>query len=206
MSLCCSQCENVTVTAPYGYPGSQRDDGDSGRGGRGGWGGWRGRRHLHGGHGGWGAAPNTPHTHLVCLECGTGYKLATLQNSTYGTCRCDAAAGWGTQPTNSSSTDAERHGWEHRRAGAACVDCRAEDKVPLTDQANLQLSWDGSSWVLVLADGSASSSSVSAQHAHGGRWGWVPPPFKAGDCVSCPTNSRPSDDHTRCGEHTRLCS
>jgi hypothetical protein len=209
------QCENVTITAPDGHQHHKGGDWDShsesysdshsshNRGG------WRGGRRLkHGGRKGWGPSQGSDRSRVVCVACNTGYSLTTPPNSTYGSCRC--APGWGSQQVNSSSTDAPW--WEHRRGSFKCVDCSAEGKVSLTDKANLKLSWDGSSWVLVLAD-SASSSSVAAQHLGSGRgwyqgWGaWgVPPPVRAGDCVSCPSGSKPSADYTSCGEWTVVTS
>lgn len=139
----------MTITAPDGHQHHEGGHGDSrsesyrdshsshNRGG------WRGGRRLK--HGG--PPPDSDRSRVVCVACNTGYVLATRPNSTYGSCRC--APGWGSQPVNSSSTDAPW--WEHRRGSFKCVDCSAEGKVPLTDKANLKLSWDGSSWVLVLA-------------------------------------------------------
>lgn len=181
---------------------------------------WQGRglKHGGGGRGGWGRPwgpdPSTDTTRLMCTACDTGYTLAMHHNSTYGSCHC--AAGWGMVQVN--STDSSSRWWERRRGPSKCADCSLEGKVPLTDESNLKLSWDGSNWVLVLADSTSSASissasvtsgSVTAQHA-GGRggnswhqgWGaWnVQPPYYAGQCVSCPTGSAPKADSSACGE------
>jgi hypothetical protein len=211
------QCEEVTVSRPnwYGYKNDEHRGSYGGRQWDNSWRG-QGRRGLKhkGGEGGnswgrpWGPSPSKNDTRLVCTACVIGYTLVTRRNNTYGSCNC--ATGWGVVPIN--STDSACNWWESRRRGYSCVDCSLEGKVPLTDDANLKLSWDGSSWGLVLAD-SASTSSMSAQHAGGKgdrHWhrGWgaagVLPPYYAGQCVACPENSPPSADSSKCGECNRV--
>jgi hypothetical protein len=213
------QCEEVTVSRPswYGYQNGEHRGSYGGQQWDNSWRGQgrRGLKHRGGASGNswgwpWGPSPSQNDTRLLCTACTTGYTLASRRNNTHGSCRC--ATGWGVVPIN--STDSSSSWWESRRSGYSCVDCSLEGKVPLTDDANLMLSWDGSSWGLVLA-GSASTSSVSAQHDRGWgdsdrHWhrGWgaagVRPPYYAGQCVACPEDSAPSADSSKCGERNTI--
>jgi hypothetical protein len=210
------QCANVTVTNTRarhgGQAGGNQYGGERGpqQDGRGDWG-WRGRGLKHGGSqwgrqwGPSGPDPTQNFTRLVCTQCHTGYTLSIRGNSTYGSCKC--APGWGVVLTNATNTTAAGQWWEepHRSAhGQQCTDCALEGKVPLTDTSNLRLSWDGSSWTLVLGNSSSAGAPGDADgdghwHRGWGAWG-VQPPYRTGQCVTCPAGSTPSADSSSCGE------
>lgn len=212
------QCETVTITRYWGrgdHSSYNRDDGDGssyssyGRQDRGGrWdNSWRyGRRLQHRkGHWTYNSDGSYNASRLVCTACGTGYKLATRDGQTYGSCRC--APGRGVVPLNSPDEGAwEQHSSQvllrpmsdHWGSNNSCVDCSLENKVPLGRSSNLRLWWDGSTWSLVLAETVSSWWGDHDWHS-GWRWQGLPAPYCTGQCVSCPAGSAPNADFTRCG-------
>lgn len=155
---------------------------------------WRNGRRLQHRKGQWNYNSDGSYnsTRLVCTACGTGYKLATRDGQTHGSCRC--APGWGVVPLNS----AEARRWDHWGSNYSCVDCSLENKVLLGRSANLKLWWDGSAWSLVLAETVSRWWGGHDWH-NGWRWQGVPAPYCTGQCVSCPAGSAPNADFTRCG-------